>query len=173
MTEAYTSLPNTIKFYNYGADVPFNFKFITDVNANSNATAFKSIIDNWMKLMPKTGVANWVVCNHTFVNQSELICPTLFWKITFACEAYAILHTRTSENDIFPQMGNHDRVRIATRYPNRADQMTMLAMILPGVAVTYYGEEIGMEDNSTLFLYDFRDGCRTPFQWNDSINAGE
>lgn len=69
-------------------------------------------------------------------------------------------------------MGNHDRVRLATRYPGRADQMTMLAMILPGVAVTYYGEEIGMEDNTTLKVFDFRDGCRTPFQWNNEKSAG-
>lgn len=70
-------------------------------------------------------------------------------------------------------MGNHDRVRVGTRYPGRADQMIMLEMILPGIAVTYYGEEIGMVDNSTLYVYDVRDGCRTPFQWDNTINAGE
>lgn len=69
-------------------------------------------------------------------------------------------------------MGNHDRVRLVTRYPGRGDQMTMLAMILPGVAVTYYGEEIGMEDDTEIHKYDFRDGCRTPFQWDNSTSAG-
>lgn len=86
-------------------------------------------------------------------------------------------------------MGNHDRKRIGTRYPNRADQMTMLAMILPGVAVTYYGEEIGMLDNDEItweetkdqqacnagknnFQKVSRDPCRTPFQWNADPNAG-
>lgn len=69
-------------------------------------------------------------------------------------------------------MGNHDRVRVGTRYPGRADHMIMLEMILPGVAVTYYGEEIGMEDNTTIYKYDVRDGCRTPFQWDYSSNAG-
>lgn len=67
--------------------------------------------------------------------------------------------------------------------------MTMLAMILPGVAVTYYGEEIGMVDNTNISWNDTkdpqackagiekfqnrsRDPARTPFQWNWSRNAG-
>lgn len=87
-------------------------------------------------------------------------------------------------------MGNHDRNRVATRYPNRADQMTMLGMILPGIAVTYYGEEIGMEDKSDISWEDTqdpqacntdpehyqarsRDPARTPFQWDDTTNAGK
>jgi alpha-glucosidase len=86
-------------------------------------------------------------------------------------------------------MGNHDRSRIASRYPGRADQMTMLAMILPGVAVTYYGEEIGMVDNMDIswektkdpqgckagkekYQSRSRDPARTPFQWNYLLNAG-
>lgn len=90
---------------------------------------------------------------------------------------------------LFPQMGNHDRSRTESRYPGRGDQMTMLAMILPGVAVTYNGEEIGMVDKSDISWEDTQDpqGCnagkdkyklhsrdpnRTPFQWDNSLNAG-
>ncbi|XP_043799476.1 maltase 1-like [Apis laboriosa] len=129
LTEVYSSLSNTVKYYEFGSNVPFNFKFITDANASSTPEQFKTIIDNWIKGTPENNVPNWV-------------------------------------------MGNHDRVRVGTRYPGRADHMIMLEMILPGVAVTYYGEEIGMEDNTTIFKYDVRDGCRTPFQWDNSINAG-
>ncbi|XP_043521926.1 maltase 1-like isoform X2 [Frieseomelitta varia] len=129
LTEAYASLNNMIKYYDYGSHVPFNFKFITDVNAKSNTTEFANIANTWLKYMPDDGTPNWV-------------------------------------------MGNHDRVRVGTRYPGRADQLIMLEMILPGIAVTYYGEEIGMVDNSTLYMYDIRDGCRTPFQWDNTINAG-
>jgi alpha-glucosidase len=88
------------------------------------------------------------------------------------------------------QMGNHDRSRIATRYAGRTDQMTILAMILPGVAVTYYGEEIGMEDNTNItwketkdpqacniglehFQERTRDPNRTPFQWDATKNSGK
>lgn len=88
------------------------------------------------------------------------------------------------------QMGNHDRSRTATRYPGRADQMTMLAMILPGIAVTYNGEEIAMEDKLDIswketqdpqacnageehYKEHSRDPNRTPFQWDNTTNAGE
>lgn len=93
------------------------------------------------------------------------------------------------ERTKYSQMGNHDRSRTATRFPGRDNQMTMLAMILPGVAVTYYGEEIGMIDKTDISWEDTQDpqGCnagkerfqtqsrdpfRTPFQWNGEVNAG-
>ncbi|XP_001604459.1 maltase 1 [Nasonia vitripennis] len=146
MTEAYASLDNTIKWYDYGSNIPFNFNFITNVDNSSKPSDFKKVIDDWITRTPSYGSANWV-------------------------------------------MGNHDNSRIATRYPGRADQMTMLAMILPGVAVTYYGEEIGMVDklditweatqdpqacNSDPEHYRAltRDPNRTPFQWDDTKNAG-
>lgn len=87
-------------------------------------------------------------------------------------------------------MGNHDRSRTASRYPGRGDQMTMLEMILPGIAVTYNGEEIGMLDKSDISWEDTqdpqacnagrdkyqsrsRDPNRTPFQWDATKNAGK
>ncbi|XP_011496996.1 PREDICTED: maltase 1-like [Ceratosolen solmsi marchali] len=146
MTEAYTNLTNLMKYYTYGADISFNFNLITEVNITSKPSEFKHVIDEWILNMPDGKVANWV-------------------------------------------MGNHDRSRIATRYPGRVDQMTILSMILPGVAVTYYGEEIAMEDNLSItwkqtkdpqachvdpehFKELTRDPNRTPFQWDDSIDAG-
>lgn len=65
----------------------------------------------------------------------------------------------------------------------------MLDLMLPGVSVTYYGEEIGMEDrwlswedtvdpkacNTDEDTYESysRDPERTPMQWDDSTSAGE
>ncbi|TGZ32847.1 Uncharacterized protein DBV15_11689 [Temnothorax longispinosus] len=44
-------------------------------------------------------------------------------------------------------VGNHDKSRLATRYGRqRAEALTMITLLLPGVGVTYNGEEIGMED---------------------------
>jgi len=40
---------------------------------------------------------------------------------------------------------------------------------LPGAAIIYYGDEIGMGDN--IWLND-RDGVRTPMQWTNEENAG-
>ncbi|CAL1684144.1 unnamed protein product [Lasius platythorax] len=86
-------------------------------------------------------------------------------------------------------LGNHDNHRVASRYPGRLDQMTMLSMILPGMAVTYNGDEIGMVDLANISWADTKDpeACnagiehyaaisrdpeRTPFQWDATKNAG-
>lgn len=146
LTEAYTSLENTTRFYKYGSDIAFNFQCITKLNKNSKPSDFKREIDGWISHSPPGATPNWV-------------------------------------------MGNHDNNRTASRYPGRGDQMTMLGMILPGVAVTYNGEEIGMVDDRSItweetqdpqaciagrenFQRVTRDPCRTPFQWDSSKNAG-
>ncbi|KAJ8680493.1 hypothetical protein QAD02_016280 [Eretmocerus hayati] len=146
LTEAYTALENTTKYYQYGSNVPFNFNFIMSIDNKSSPNDFKKNIEEWMNHMPKGEVANWVV-------------------------------------------GNHDRSRVASRYPGRADQMIMLTMLLPGIAVTYNGEEIAMEDKTDISWAETQDpqACntdpehyqsrsrdinRTPFQWDDTKNAG-
>lgn len=87
--------------------------------------------------------------------------------------------------------GNHDRTRIASRYSTKQiDSFNILVMTLPGIAVTYYGEEIGMEDNQDISWEDTqdpqacqtedqenykkfsRDPVRTPFQWDNTVSAG-
>lgn len=87
-------------------------------------------------------------------------------------------------------MGNHDNKRVATRFgQDMVDPINMLVMLLPGTAITYYGEEIGMADgiirwDQTMdpfgkaggmakYEVNSRDPCRTPFHWNDYENAGE
>ncbi|XP_044744087.1 maltase A1-like [Chrysoperla carnea] len=86
-------------------------------------------------------------------------------------------------------LGNHDRHRVGTRLgPERIDSLNMLIMTLPGVGVTYQGEEIGMEDGfvswedtqdpnalnagEELYLNYTRDPERTPFHWDGTKNAG-
>lgn len=81
--------------------------------------------------------------------------------------------------------GNHDNHRVATRMgPEMVDGFYMLNMLLPGMAVTYQGEEIGQPDtpirrdqridrnNNGGGGVDHRDCQRTPFMWDDSHNAG-
>ncbi|XP_055710285.1 maltase 2-like isoform X1 [Phlebotomus papatasi] len=87
-------------------------------------------------------------------------------------------------------LGNHDQPRVASRFGReRVDALNTLLLTLPGISVTYNGEEIGMEDNteiswddtrdpaacntnSSLFMKFTRDPERTPFQWSSDVNAG-
>lgn len=62
-------------------------------------------------------------------------------------------------------------------------------MLLPGTAIVYNGDEVGMEDTfirwdqsvdpraliagPLRYEQESRDGCRTPFQWDDTENAGQ
>lgn len=85
--------------------------------------------------------------------------------------------------------GNHDNHRVASRFGRqRADEIIMLTLTLPGIGVVYNGDEIGMEDRS--FTYEetvdpagcnagpaqyylkSRDPERTPYQWDNSTSAG-
>ncbi|KAI4491482.1 hypothetical protein M0804_002874 [Polistes exclamans] len=147
LTEAYTDFDLTVKYYNAGSTVPFNFMFIADLNNQSSASDFKLSIDRWMNNLPSSNtVGNWVV-------------------------------------------GNHDNHRVASRYGmKRADKLNMLSMVLPGIAVVYNGDEIGMLDRP--FTYEetldpagcqagpsryhlkSRDPERTPFQWDSTTSAG-
>lgn len=58
------------------------------------------------------------------------------------------------------------------------DPMLMLQLLLPGVSVTYQGEEIGMVDTNLRkdlkadVSGDDRDIVRTPMQWDKRRNAG-
>ncbi|XP_055639689.1 maltase 1-like [Toxorhynchites rutilus septentrionalis] len=153
MTEAYTSMDMIMRFYESDngteqrAHFPFNFAMITDLNEHSEAIDFKNVIDRFLENIPRGKVTNWV-------------------------------------------LGNHDQPRVGSRYgPDRIDGLLLLLLTLPGVAVTYNGEEIGMLDFRDITYEDSRDpqGCnvgseeykwksrdpqRTPFQWDDSYNAG-
>ncbi|XP_013201068.2 maltase 2 [Amyelois transitella] len=86
--------------------------------------------------------------------------------------------------------GNHDQSRLASRLGTaRVDAMNMLALILPGVALTYQGEEIGMTDGEVSweqtkdpqacntddpvnYWKKSRDPNRTPYHWDASAHAG-
>lgn len=87
-------------------------------------------------------------------------------------------------------LGNHDKSRVASRFsPKLVDGLHMISMLLPGTAITYYGEEIGMEDTQVkwvetkdpfalnagekYFTEFSRDPARTPMQWNNRTNAGK
>uniref|UniRef100_A0A6V7LVJ2 alpha-glucosidase n=1 Tax=Bracon brevicornis TaxID=1563983 RepID=A0A6V7LVJ2_9HYME len=146
LTEAYTDLSSIMQYYEAGANLPMNFMFMTTLNNKSLTMDFKRNIDAWLNHVPKGYSANWIV-------------------------------------------GNHDQHRASTRYgSHRADELSMLAAVLPGTGIIYYGDEIGMEDrkmtyNETVdpagcaagplrYQLKSRDPERTPYQWDNTTNAG-
>ncbi|XP_021952619.1 alpha-glucosidase isoform X1 [Folsomia candida] len=86
-------------------------------------------------------------------------------------------------------VGNHDNHRVSKRFGDYiVDPLNMLIHLLPGSSVTYYGEEIGMQDtwiswvdtvdpagcNAGEDRYELfsRDPERTPMQWDATKSAG-
>jgi glycosidase len=88
---------------------------------------------------------------------------------------------------------NHDLVRMISRHGNneyKARLLGLLLLTLRGTPFIYQGEEIGMQQGKIsrsmvkdpiarlrfwglpLGYFFGRDGCRTPMQWTDSLNAG-
>lgn len=153
MTEGYTSLENKLLFYGdafgrRGAEIPFNFEMLEKITSTSTPQDYKDAIDEWLNNMPQSEdyVPNWVI-------------------------------------------GNHDNHRVVNRWGlNRGDAYNIMVQTLPGIAVTYNGEEIVMTDQWISWQdtvdpqaclqspdnYDAlsRDPARTPFQWDNTKNAG-
>lgn len=88
-------------------------------------------------------------------------------------------------------LSNHDQPRHFSRYGNninRAKVAIAMLLTLKGTPFIYYGEEIGMMNNTHIRDNQYqdplskktwflplplgRDGERTPMQWNDTANAG-
>lgn len=149
MTEAYTDTAEAAVLYygnstTNGAHFTFNFNLITDLSLNFTADNIITTINKWLSHLDKKYVSNWV-------------------------------------------LGNHDQHRVATRLGvDNVDALNMLTAFLPGIQVTYMGEEIGMENGEVFcnqthdpqvkdcdtFEQISRDFERTPYQWDDTYNAG-
>ncbi|XP_068145406.1 maltase A1 [Drosophila tropicalis] len=86
-------------------------------------------------------------------------------------------------------LGNHDNKRVASRFGvQRTDLINILLQTLPGHAVTYNGEELGMTDvwiswedtvdpnacntDPDRYYDRSRDPARTPYQWDASSLTG-
>lgn len=169
MTEVYGDIEDTVKYYGtedgseLRAHFTFNFQLITKLTSSSTARDVVDAINEWLTYTPSQYVSNWVVRK----NQTQTKLTNYFLRF---------------------QLGNHDKHRVATRLgPQNVDGFNMLAALLPGIQVTYNGEEIGQEDGEVEFeqcadtvackdeatFYEMsRDFERTPYQWDNSENAG-
>ena len=71
-------------------------------------------------------------------------------------------------------LGNHDVPRFAALAEGDVASIKLAAsaqLTLPGAPFVYYGEELGMQ-NGTEIEVDWRDGSRTPMQWDSTPGAG-
>ncbi|KAG8443628.1 hypothetical protein GDO86_008973 [Hymenochirus boettgeri] len=79
-------------------------------------------------------------------------------------------------------VGSPGNSRIASRVGKEyINVVNMLLLTLPGTPTTYYGEELGMEDNSAAITLETNHSAeydpteypeKTPMQWDSSANAG-
>lgn len=65
MTEVYAAIQDVVKYFGegdrLGAQMPFNFDLITDVDESSSAADIKRAVDKFLTYMPVDKDANWVV----------------------------------------------------------------------------------------------------------------
>ena len=120
---------------------------------------------------------------HTIFNFDLIFLPFAAKEWQNAIESY-LSSIPTNAVPVF-SLGNHDRVRLATRLggERQARITAFLQLTLPGFPAIYYGDEIGMEQVSIPAdkIRDTygknipsknRDGERTPMQWNNTAQAG-
>jgi alpha-glucosidase len=90
MTEAYTTLDNTMRYYGNetvnGSHMPFNFQIILNLRTSSTAANVNDVIHSWMDHLPKGKSANWVVStsnqHHQFLITLILFDCRFRWAIT-------------------------------------------------------------------------------------------
>lgn len=65
MTESYQDVDKVMPFYGTptrnGSNIPFNFEMIKNINPDSTASDYYTLINRWRNAMPKGKIANWVV----------------------------------------------------------------------------------------------------------------
>ncbi|KAJ8729754.1 hypothetical protein PYW08_001335 [Mythimna loreyi] len=151
-SEGYANITMTMLYYGneqgaIGAHFPFNFDFITDVSAKSNARDFVYTILKWLTYMPYGAVANWQFGNH---DNNRM--PTRF--------RHDMVDGLNSLNMMLPGTSvtyQGEEIGMRDGYVSWEDTVDV--------------EALNRGDEDTYMLYS-RDPARTPFHWNDSKQAG-
>jgi alpha-glucosidase len=126
-------------------------------------------------------------------NDDELQLPFNFRLMSVPWDAAAMRRSVDELEAALPPsgwpnyvLGNHDQIRLATRFGGQAQARLagMMLLTLRGTPTVYYGDELGMEnvaipadkmqDPQGLQLGPARcrDVARTPMQWDASARAG-
>ncbi|XP_026737750.1 maltase A1-like [Trichoplusia ni] len=151
-SEGYANITMTMLYYGnekgaIGAHFPFNFDFITDVSAKSNARDFVYTILKWLTYMPHGAVANWQFGNH---DNNRM--PTRF--------RHDMVDGLNSVNMMLPGTSvtyQGEEIGMRDGYVSWEDTVDV--------------EACNRGDNETYHLYS-RDPARTPYHWDNTTNAG-
>ena len=112
------SITDLMKYYEV-CDFAFNFNFVVHLDPQSNnlAADFEQQIENWMANMPNGKTANWVVRK-----------KIPFFYVKMLLQFFILLQ----------KLDNHDNPRVGSKFgTGLVDALNMIALMLPGVAVTY------------------------------------
>ncbi|CAI6350669.1 unnamed protein product [Macrosiphum euphorbiae] len=150
ITEAYTSLENTMRYYgnetNLGAHMPFNFGLIDRLNKYSNATKFNEAIYNWLDNMPDGKCANWAIGNH----DNPRVATRFGGEMVDAMNMLNMLLPGAAFTYMGEEIGMSDT---AIHWDQTVDPR---------------GRNAGRSGFQTLS----RHPARSPYQWDASYNAG-
>nr|XP_018902427.1 PREDICTED: probable maltase isoform X2 [Bemisia tabaci] len=122
--------------------------------------------------------------NETHKRLHFVLCPTIFFHRPYNASGivdFIQTQLRVSTPSGVPSwsVGSHDMGRSGDLGGSEISLPSfMVAFLLPGVATSYYGDEISMSDQplrpdqkSNMDAFDHLKH-RTPMQWDDSTNAG-
>ncbi len=120
--------------------------------------------------------------------QPEVDLPFNFATMMLPWDAGVIRKFVDEYDSLFPDggtnyvLGNHDQMRLASRFGKGFRVAAMMLLTLRGAAFIYQGEELGMTDGEVapeqyrdpqgINLGLSRDPCRTPFHWTGDADAG-
>lgn len=68
MLEVWNPIEEVMNYYRNVSDFPFNFRFLTTMNANSNGRDAENAIRGWVDNIPDNGWPNWVVGVQNLLN---------------------------------------------------------------------------------------------------------
>ncbi|CAB3231556.1 unnamed protein product [Arctia plantaginis] len=151
-SEGYANISMTMLYYGneygyIGAHFPFNFDFITDVSAESNARDLVYTVLKWLTHMPQGAAANWQFGNH---DNSRM--PSRF--------RIDMVDGLNSLNMMLPGASvtyQGEEIGMRDGYVSWNDTVDVEAL---------------QQGNESNYMEFSRDPARTPFHWDNSTNAG-
>uniref|UniRef100_T1PFH0 alpha-glucosidase n=1 Tax=Musca domestica TaxID=7370 RepID=T1PFH0_MUSDO len=150
LIETYAPMWYTMQMYGNsttkGAELPFNFNLITEVDTGFTAGDVQKAVDDWLTKMPAGGTANWVIGNHDRRR---------------AASRYGLRNTDAMNMLVMMLPG------ASVTY--QGEELGMTDGVISWEDTV---DPAACNSNPEIFENLTRDPCRTPFQWSSAKNAG-